>query len=131
VGKGAPRTADPQFPLDTFLDRVHASPGVAGATATSELPAAGYNMALSFAIEGRRAANPNAREDAQALHVVTPEYFRVLGVPVRRGRAFDARDDANAPRVAIVNESWALGEWCHPARASDSERVSGSAPPES
>jgi putative ABC transport system permease protein len=94
-----------------LLERLRAMPGVAAVTATSELPAAGYNMTFSFAIEGRRAVNPSGREDAQPLHVVTPEYFRVLGIPLVRGRTFDARDHAGAPRVVIVNESFARRHW--------------------
>jgi predicted permease len=94
-----------------LLDRIRTVPGVAAATATSEQPAAGYSMTFSFAIEGRRATSPSGREDAQPLHVVTPEYFRVLGIPLVRGRAFDARDHADAPRVTIVNESFAQRHW--------------------
>jgi putative ABC transport system permease protein len=75
------------------------------------VPAAGYNMTFSYTIEGRPAATPSGREDAQALHVVAPEYFRVLGIPVLRGRAFDARDHADAPRVVIVNQSFARRHW--------------------
>jgi predicted permease len=35
----------------------------------------------------------------------------VLGIPLTRGRLFDARDDANAPRVVVVNESFARRHW--------------------
>jgi putative ABC transport system permease protein len=96
---------------DRLLERIRATPGVAAATATSEMPAAGANMTFSYTIEGRPAASPSGREDAQLLHVVTPEYFRVLGIPLVRGRTFDARDDADAPRVVIVNESFARRHW--------------------
>ena len=95
----------------TLLERVRGIPGVAAAAATSELPAVGYNMTFSYTIEGRPAATPSGREDAQALHVVTPDYFRVLGIPLRRGRLFDRRDDVNAPRVVIVNEAFARRHW--------------------
>jgi putative ABC transport system permease protein len=37
----------------------------------------------------------------------TPEIFRTLGVPIVRGRAFDERDDAGAPRVMVVSEKTA------------------------
>ena len=39
------------------------------------------------------------------IRVVSPDYFRAMGIPVRRGRAFTARDDSDAPPVAILNES--------------------------
>jgi len=38
--------------------------------------------------------------------VVTPEYFRVLSIPLRRGRTFSEYDHADAPRVALVNEAF-------------------------
>jgi predicted permease len=99
-----------QFYAD-LLDRIRAAPGVAGATATSEMPAAGVNMTISFAIEGLPSGTPSGREEAKPAHVVTPEYFHVLGIPIRRGRAFDTRDNADAPQVAIVNEAFARRYW--------------------
>jgi putative ABC transport system permease protein len=94
-----------------LLERIRGLPGVSGVTASSEVPAVGYNMTFSYAVEGHRAANPSGREDAQALHVVAAEYFHVLGIPVRRGRAFETRDNANAPPVTIVNEAFARRHW--------------------
>jgi hypothetical protein len=38
---------------------------------------------------------------------VSEQYFDLLGIPLRRGRAFAAADRDNAPRVAIVNEAFA------------------------
>jgi putative ABC transport system permease protein len=42
---------------------------------------------------------------------VTPEYFRLLGLHVVRGRAFNEADDANAPMVAVINEAFARTSW--------------------
>ncbi|MFN2567400.1 MAG: ADOP family duplicated permease [Gemmatimonadaceae bacterium] len=109
-----------------LLERVRAIPGVAGVAATSEPPATGANMTFSFAIEGRRAASPSGREAPQVLHVVTPEYFRVLGVPLVRGRAFDDRDRAGAPAVAIVNRALARLHW--PTEAPLGRRISFAGP---
>jgi putative ABC transport system permease protein len=41
---------------------------------------------------------------------ITPEYFRVIEVALRRGRGFEARDLANGQPVAIVNQ-WAADRW--------------------
>jgi predicted permease len=42
---------------------------------------------------------------------VGPGYFRVLRIPLLRGRSFDERDGAEAPRVAVVNETLAERLW--------------------
>jgi putative ABC transport system permease protein len=42
---------------------------------------------------------------------VSPSYFRILGIPLVRGREFDERDARNAPKVIIVNESMARKYW--------------------
>jgi putative ABC transport system permease protein len=43
--------------------------------------------------------------------VVSEGYFRVLGVPLRRGRLFDERDTAEATPVALISESLANTKW--------------------
>jgi len=43
--------------------------------------------------------------------VATEGYFRVLGIPLIRGRMFDERDTANAPHVAVISESLAHDRW--------------------
>ena len=68
-------------------------------------------MTFSFAIEGRPSRNASGREDAQPLRVVAGDYFRVMGIPVRRGRAFAPTDRADSPSVAVVNESLARLLW--------------------
>src|SRR5438270_12431394 len=48
---------------------------------------------------------PGQRPEVSRI-VATPNYFRTLGIPLRAGRDFETRDDENAPRVAIVNETF-------------------------
>jgi len=52
-------------------------------------------------------------QDGVAIHCdsVDPNYFRVLGVPILRGRAFTKADSAAAPGVAIMNETLARRFW--------------------
>ena len=94
-----------------LMARVAALPGVTAVAGTSAPPAAGRGTTFSFAIEGRPSSNPSGREDPQQLRAVTPDYFRTLGVPLVRGRAFLAGDVAEAPPVAIVNEALARRHW--------------------
>jgi putative ABC transport system permease protein len=85
-----------------------AQPGIVSASATSYLPAGGGGFGLGrvFLKEGQ--PEPPATTDYEAnWNVVTPEYFRTLGIPLVRGRAFTERDSASSPPVIIVNETFA------------------------
>jgi len=50
-------------------------------------------------------------ESNVSAHVIGPEYFDVLGLPIRRGRAIDRGDIAGSPMVAVVNEALAQTLW--------------------
>jgi putative ABC transport system permease protein len=106
-----PETPEQASFYDQLLDRVGSMPGVMGVAGTSQGPGSGADMTFSFAIEGRPSSNPNGREDDEVLHAVTPGYFELLGRRMVRGRAFDARDGADATPVVIVNESLARKHW--------------------
>ena len=43
--------------------------------------------------------------------VATDGYFRILGIPLIRGRIFDERDGADSPHVAVISESLARARW--------------------
>ena len=45
--------------------------------------------------------------------VATDGYFRVLGIPLIRGRLFEERDGMDAPHVAVITESLARDRWPH------------------
>jgi putative ABC transport system permease protein len=59
-----------------------------------------------FTVPGRPPVTA-ADTPVSSWYTVTPDYFRALGIRVLRGRAFDARDGADAARVAIVSDSLA------------------------
>ena len=42
---------------------------------------------------------------------VTPEYFRLLGIPLLRGRLFSGLDNEKAPQVAVINDAFARTYW--------------------
>jgi predicted permease len=49
---------------------------------------------------------PNEDASDASFNVVGPDYFRTMGVPLMAGREFTVRDDAGAPKVAVVNEAF-------------------------
>jgi predicted permease len=54
---------------------------------------------------------PEERNLEVPLDAVSADYFRVMGIPLRRGRAFTAADGSDAPPVVIINETMARRFW--------------------
>jgi predicted permease len=88
----------------TILERVRAVPGVRSASMTNHLPLAGDTWGTFIAVEGRPAPEPG-KEDTTIYRFTRPEYFATMRVPMIEGRDFTDHDDANAPKVAIVNQA--------------------------
>lgn len=88
-----------------LLDQVSALPGVHSAAAAWWIPLSGSEISFTFDIEEHPI--PAGQQPVAQVNVITPDYFRTMGVPIRQGRAFSDRDDRVAPPVAIVTESFA------------------------
>ncbi len=92
--------------LDQLVTAVAALPGVHSAGAVNTLPLTGNNALRPHYLPGQP-----PQERFAEFRIVTPGYFRTLGIPLRRGRYFDERDRAGAPDVIIVNETAARRLW--------------------
>jgi putative ABC transport system permease protein len=88
-----------------LLDRVSRLDEVEAAGVVSHLPLSGDNTNSGLLIEGRTWLEDEAPLADDRL--VSPDYFRALRIPLLKGRSFTEQDDAQAPRVAIINESLA------------------------
>ena len=86
------------------LEAVRQIPGVTAAAFTSQLPLSGDSdeYGARFEQDAPEVAYPVYR------YSVTPGYFETIGIPLRRGRVFDALDVADAPPVALISESLAM-----------------------
>jgi putative ABC transport system permease protein len=100
-----PEAAARQQFFDRLLERVRAVPGVTGAAAGSVV--VGRSSSSGFSIEGRR----EAIQQPLTFDSITPDFFRVLQVPLLRGRFFSDRDRADTQPVAIINETTAKTHW--------------------
>jgi putative ABC transport system permease protein len=89
---------------DRLLDKLRGLPGVTAAGMVQSVPLRG-DYVLSFAIQGRPPAKAGEEPSAN-YRAISPDYFRTLGIPVLRGRAFDAHDIEKAPLVAVVDEAF-------------------------
>ncbi|MFI5177972.1 MAG: ABC transporter permease [Vicinamibacterales bacterium] len=100
--------------FDDLLTKVRALPTVVSAGATLGLPldprASFYVDETTFSLAGE-APVPAAERPRAPLHVVTPDYFTTIGVPVLRGRAFTLDDRAGTTPVVVLNEAMARRYW--------------------
>ncbi|HEY5348737.1 MAG TPA: FtsX-like permease family protein, partial [Candidatus Lustribacter sp.] len=87
-----------------LLARLQVLPGVKAAALTVEYPLGSIGIRSNAPIFGRTYALGS--EPHASANNVTPDYFRVLGIPVVRGRAFTASDTMGAAPVTIVNEAF-------------------------
>jgi predicted permease len=90
------------------VERLRAVPGVVEASATCCVPLQG-GYGLPFLIVGRPADGPF--HGGGAWFTISPGYFEVFKIPVKRGRAFEERDSGSAPPVVIINEAMARQYW--------------------
>jgi predicted permease len=102
LGGFTPET-QPQF-VQSLMSRVQALPGVETAALARLVP-------LTREREGGRVWLPEKPRDEDVITVsrnfVTPDYFKVLQIPLVGGRNFDESDRMGAPLVAIINETLA------------------------
>jgi len=92
---------------DRVRDRVRAIPGVADAAVSMMTPVDPQGaLVLRAEISGGMSV-PNVAMWNAFTNVISPGWFRTLGVPLIAGRDFDVTDAPDAPRVAIVNETLA------------------------
>ncbi|MCP4657851.1 MAG: ABC transporter permease, partial [bacterium] len=103
--------------FDQTLERVAALPGVSEAAIVASLPVTGGSNG-SFEVEG--STWPDEDSPLAEKRRVSPDYFRVMRIPLLQGRFFNDRDTAGSPEVALVNQEFVrryfgednpLGKW--------------------
>src|ERR1700730_4648213 len=91
--------------VDQLRERVAALPGVRGVGSSEIALLTGTDMGGNITVEGRE----NLESDLSHVNfdAVSPNYFSTLGVPLMRGREFNAGDSGASPKVGIINEAMA------------------------
>ncbi len=87
------------------LLRLKALPAVNSAAWSTQLPMRGWAIGTKFAIAEHAPVDESSRLSVH-VQIVSPEYYRALGIKIRHGRDFSDADIEGAPRVAVVNESF-------------------------
>jgi len=86
-------------------EQVGALPGVRSAALAYIVPISGGGMRTNVWIEGYQ---PKPNEDTELnTNIVSPNYFKTIGIPLVQGRDFNAADTKGTPGVVIINEEFA------------------------
>jgi predicted permease len=94
-----------------IVDRVRSTPGIAGAALVNTLPLEGRVAKRSFDLEGISIASSPETQPLFWLDVVTPDYFRVMGITLVSGRMFNPADESGGPPVAVLTAGTAKKFW--------------------
>jgi putative ABC transport system permease protein len=109
--------------FSNLIERLKQIPGVRSVGATSGLPLVGGGLPDgTFLLMSQNELPESADGFAPLLQrrerigiadfgVVTSEYFKILGIPLIRGRIFEEHDGPNSPHVAVISESLARERW--------------------
>jgi len=93
--------------IKELLQKVSAIPGVRNAAISNGngVPLVGPHNTGGFTIEGDAVTNNNI--PTAQIGVVSPDYFRTMETPLKRGRFFTDADDRQAPQVVLIDEALA------------------------
>ena len=94
---------------EQVFERLRATSGIESVAMTSLLPMADFDR-YSLHVRDRRLAHVSEAPSADN-YSVTPDYFRVMRIPLKRGRIFTTQDIATAPKVAVISETCAREQF--------------------
>jgi putative ABC transport system permease protein len=93
-----------------ILERMRAVPGVESVALVRAVPFSGNGGSSAYEIEGAAPAPPG-REPRTQTNIVSPAYFRTMGIPILQGRDVEERDTADTTPVAVVSATFARTAW--------------------
>jgi putative ABC transport system permease protein len=94
---------------EKLVSQVAAVPGVQAVGAISHLPLSGDILFLRFTLEGQV---PGANQNPDAgIRIVSPDYFKAMGIRLVNGRFLTEQDTDKSPSVALINETMKRQLW--------------------
>jgi putative ABC transport system permease protein len=92
------------------LEKIKTLPGVQSVGATTGLPIQGGGGSATFFVGGAQ-QTPSEKGANANFQAINSDYFRVMSIPLMKGRFFTEQDDARAPKVVIIDELTARSFW--------------------
>lgn len=93
-----------------IIERIMTIPKIQAVGVTNALPMSRGMSTINFTIEGRSTVAPSDRPWA-FQSTISPEYLRVMNIPLLRGRYFTDQDTSESTSVAIINQQMAHRYW--------------------
>jgi predicted permease len=91
--------------FDALRERLSTLPGVAAVGLVNTLPLDQERMVTMVDIEGRLRVSDPMQMPRASVRIVSPGFFRAMGIRLSSGRALEENDQAGGPPVVVVNES--------------------------
>jgi len=110
-----------------LLEAIGTLPGVRAAGAVNDLPLGAGRDSDEFTIERRGARDVSSSTGSCQDRLISPDYFRVMSIPLIKGRTFTKADASSAPPVVIISQSfarrffpnpWSAHNICRPGSSS-------------
>jgi predicted permease len=101
------RTASPakvRAYLSQLNRQIESTPGIVAASVTEASVPMASDDDQSFWVEGEPKPTGPSEMPSALDYIVEPEYLKVMGIPLRRGRFFTGQDDENSPLAVVVDE---------------------------
>ncbi len=92
--------------FDKLRGKLTSLPGIENTGLVDPLPFSGNDQSRTFTIVGRPAP-AQGMEPSASLLTTDAAYFRTMRIPLKRGRAFDARDRKDSTPVVMINQTFA------------------------
>jgi putative ABC transport system permease protein len=92
------------------LEKIHALPGVESAALAGQVPFGGNFDCWGLHVKGRMKPNP-VDDPCIERYGVTPDYARVMGIPLLSGRFISGQDTATSQQVIVISKSTAKLVW--------------------
>ena len=104
VGTAYAEDADVRVFQDRVVERLRALPGVTGAALAGQIPFGGNYDCSALHVNGRMKPNP-VDDPCVERYGITPDYLRVMGIPILSGRGFTPADIEAAAPVMVISQS--------------------------
>ncbi|MBY0495008.1 MAG: ABC transporter permease [Cyanobacteria bacterium] len=107
AGQPSPRGTGARY--QEYLQALSSVPGLSR-VAIADTPLQSF-AGTEFSIVGRAADAATLSLQRSGFAIVSPEYFNLLGIPLRAGRTFADSDSVDAPQVIVINDVMARRFW--------------------